>query len=83
MNIKNILNFMLVKYNTNGKVDNEILKQIEDVMMEIESAECMFNSVSDPKLIEAAIYRSDAAKKRYDYLISLAKKKYKEQVLEV
>ena len=33
MNIKNILNFMLVKYNTNGKVDNEILKQIEDVMM--------------------------------------------------
>ena len=52
-------------------------------MMEIESAECMFNSVSDPKLIEAAIYRSEAAKKRYDYLISLAKKKYKEQVLEV
>lgn len=83
MNIRNILRVMLVRYETNDKVDDEIVKQIEDVISEIESAECMFNSVNDPKLIEAAIYRGEAAKKKYDYLISLAKKKYKEEALEV
>lgn len=83
MNINNILKVMLVKYATNDKVDDEIVKQIEDVILEIESAECMFNAVNDPKLIEAAIYRGEAAKKKYDYLISLAKKKYREEALEV
>lgn len=38
-------------------------------------AQCMFNYVSDPKLIEAAIYREDAAKKKFEYLLSLAKEK--------
>ena len=35
----------------------------------------MFNYVNDPKLIEAAIYREDAAKKKFEYLLSLAKEK--------
>lgn len=83
MNIKNVLNFMLVKYETDDKVDDQILKQIEEVILEIKAAECMFNTVNDPKLIEAAIYRGEAAKRKYDYLLSLAKKKYKEEMVEL
>ena len=30
-------------------------------------------NVNDSKLIEAAIYRQEAAKKRFDYLLSVAK----------
>ena len=41
--------------------------------MEMEAAEAMFNNVNDSKLIEAAIYRQEAAKKRFDYLLSIAK----------
>ena len=36
----------------------------------------MFNSVNDPKLIEAAIYREEAAKKKVDYILSVAKEQY-------
>ena len=38
-------------------------------------AQCMFNYVTDTKLIEAAIYTEDAAKKKFEYLLSLAKEK--------
>ena len=42
----------------------------------MEAAESMFNSVNDPKLIEAAIYREEAAKRKFDYLLSVAKEQY-------
>lgn len=73
MNIKNILSFILVKYNNDNKVSDNIIKDIQETIIEIEVAESMFNSVSDSKLIEAAIYREEAAKKKFDYLLSVAK----------
>ena len=51
-------------------------------MLEIEAAQSMFDYVSDPKLIEAAIYREDAAKKKFEYLISLAKEKRLSKTIE-
>ena len=56
------------KYKANTTVHRETIE-------EMQIAQCMFNYVSDPKLIEAAIYREDAAKKKFEYLLSLAKEK--------
>lgn len=89
MNIKNILSFILVKYNNDNKVSDNIIKDIQETIIEIEVAESMFNSVSDSKLIEAAIYREEAAKKKFDYLLSVAKeqnsknKVYIEEKMEI
>ena len=41
----------------------------------MEVARALFNSVSDPKLIELAIHEEDVARARFDYLISIAKSK--------
>jgi len=41
----------------------------------MEVARALFNSVSDPKLIELAIHEEDVARTRYDYLINMAKKR--------
>lgn len=89
MNIKNILSFILVKYNNDNKVSDKIIKEIQEAIIEIEVAESMFNSVDDPKLIEAAIYREEAAKKKFDYLLSVAKEQnskkriYNEEEMEI
>lgn len=73
MNIKNVLSFILVKYNNDNKVSEKIIREVQESIREMEAAESMFNSVDDPKLIEAAIYREEAAKKKFDYLLSVAK----------
>ncbi|MBD7915549.1 DUF2508 family protein [Clostridium sp. Sa3CUN1] len=53
--------------------DITLLNNITDTIKEMEVAGALFNYVSDPKLIELAIHAEDAAKTRYDYLISIAK----------
>lgn len=53
--------------------DIAILKNIEETIKEMEVARALFNSVSDPKLVELAIHEEDVARTRYDYLISMAK----------
>lgn len=78
MSIKNLFNFFLFKSNSNKKEQNKIVDEIKETILEMEVAESMFNTVNDPKLIDAAIYRDKAAKKRFDYLISIAKKEYSE-----
>ncbi|MCQ2969153.1 MAG: YaaL family protein [Clostridium sp.] len=75
MNKGKILNFILARYEYEDTLDDNLLECIRQTIEEIEVAECMFNYASDPKLIEAAIYREDAAKKRFEYLLSLAKEK--------
>lgn len=75
MNKKAILDFILLKYEDDDKISKEIIEDIKKTVMEIEIAQAMFNSVSDPKLVEAAIYREEAAKRKFEYLISIAKEK--------
>ena len=76
MNIKNVLSLILVKYNNDDRISDKVLEEIQESIREMEAAESMFNSVDDPKLIEAAIYREEAAKKKFDYLLSVAKEQY-------
>ena len=76
MNIKNVLSLILVKYSNDNTMSNKVLEEIQDSIIEMEAAESMFNSVNDPKLIEAAIYREEAAKRKFDYLLSVAKEQY-------
>lgn len=75
MNKKAILDFILLKYEDDDKISKEIIEDIKKTVMEIEIAQAMFNSVSDPKLVEVAIYREEAAKRKFEYLISIAKEK--------
>lgn len=55
--------------------DLDLLDAIKETIMELEVASSMFNTVSDPQLIDMAIYAEDLAKARYDYLINIAKKR--------
>lgn len=75
MNKGKILNFILKKYENESTFDDELLRCIREAIEEMEIAQCMFNYVSDPKLVEAAIYREEAAKKKFEYLLSIAKEK--------
>ena len=51
--------------------DLELLSAIKDAITEMEVARSLFNSVSDPQLIELAIHAEDVAKTRYNKLILL------------
>ena len=82
MNIKNVLSLILVKYNNDDRISEKVLEEIQESIREMEAAESMFNSVNDPKLIEAAIYREEAAKKKFDYLLSISKEQYSRQKIE-
>ena len=83
MNIKNILSLILAKYNNDTRINDKVLEEIQESIKEIEAAESMFNNVEDTKLIEAAIYREEAAKKKFDYLLSVAKEQYSRQKTEL
>ena len=82
MNIKNVLSLILVKYNNDDRISEKVIEEIQESIREMEAAESMFNSVNDPKLIEAAIYREEAAKNKYYYLLSIAKEQYSRQKIE-
>lgn len=56
-------------------VNQQIIEQIREAKSEMEAARNLFNSVNDSKLIEIAIYSEDIAKKKFDYLLSIAKKR--------
>ncbi|NLL30766.1 MAG: DUF2508 family protein [Clostridiales bacterium] len=56
--------------------DIELLNSINEAIVELEVARTLFNSVSDPQLIELAINSENAARNRFDYLLSIAKKKH-------
>ena len=53
--------------------DLALLNNIKETISEMEVARALFDYVSDPKLVELAIYAEDTARTRYDYLLSVAK----------
>ncbi len=52
----------------------KLLNSIEKAREDLEVAREYFNSVDDPRLIDYAIYREEAAKARYMFLLNEAKK---------
>ena len=56
------------------RIDNELLREIERVKLQMENAYTNFQCAMDPDLIDCYIYESNAAWKRYRFLLRLAKK---------
>jgi hypothetical protein len=53
--------------------DQQILENIRMAHEEWRNAEKYFENVTDPDLIDHAIYRIEAARTRYTYLLKLAR----------
>ena len=83
MNIKNVLDLILMHYREDDSIDHKILIEMNEAVIELEAAESMFNFVNDPNLIDAAIYREEAAKKKVDYILSIAKQRYSNEENEI
>lgn len=52
-----------------------IIKEINKAKTDVRTAENFFQFVSDPELVDVAIYNLEAKKSRYRYLIKIAKEK--------
>ena len=52
---------------------NEFLQLIQEARDEWYQAQNYFENVSEPDLVDYAIYKAEAAKKRYMYLLKLAR----------
>lgn len=77
---KNIILELLIRNTDKNKRDYSeediaLLNSIKETISEMKVARALFESVSDPKLVELAIYAEDVAKTRYDYLLSVAKRR--------
>lgn len=72
MNKKNILGYLLNNTDS-SQFYEKLLEDMEEAKKEIDAARSMFDNVSDETLIEVAIYSENVARKRYDYLLSIAR----------
>ena len=72
-----ILKLILGKSERENKIkeEDEFIRDIRGTIAEIEVAESIFNNVSDENLIESAILKQEAAKKKFNYLLKIAKEK--------
>lgn len=57
------------------KDKEKIIKEIKRAQLDVETAEHFFQVVTDPELIDVAIYELEAKKSKYQYLIRIAKEK--------
>lgn len=53
----------------------KIIKDIDRAYLDVLTAESFFQVVSEPELVDVAIYDLEAKKSRYAYLLRLAKEK--------
>ncbi|MDF2677267.1 MAG: hypothetical protein K0Q97_1585 [Bacillota bacterium] len=75
-NIKKFLNKLKTEVIETKEVEkpmNNIYINLETARKEWEDAKNIFENVSDPDLIDYAIYNVDAAQKKYSYLIKQIK----------
>ena len=67
---------MRTKRNIEKELEKEhIIKEIKKAKTDVRTAENFFQFVSDPELVDVAIYNLEAKKSRYRYLIKIAKEK--------
>lgn len=52
----------------------ELISEVKKTMKELKDAEIYFQSVTDPDLVDHAIYKLESLRKKYIYLIKKAKK---------
>lgn len=65
---------LLIRKSKYTSEQKKLLNSIEKAREDLEIAREYFNSVDDPRLIDYAIYREEAAKARYMFLLNEAKK---------
>jgi hypothetical protein len=74
MNKKNIVDNLTTSISYSSQAE-DIIKAIDEAMEEWENARAYFEIVSEPKLVDYAIYLQAAAQSRYTYLIGEAREK--------
>lgn len=57
------------------KEKQKLINEINKAQLDVKTAECFFDFVSEPQLVDVAIYELEAKKSRYRYLITVAKEK--------
>lgn len=57
----------------NAEFRTKFFEEIDRVLIEMKTAQKMFDEVEDENLIEMAIYLENIAKKRYAFLLAFAK----------
>lgn len=57
------------------KDKQKLIKEIRRAQIDVETAEHFFQFVSDPELVDVAIYELEAKKSKYRYLLRMAKEK--------
>ena len=72
MNKNKIIEYFMGMKQKNSE-EQKLLMQIQEAKLELDSARYLFDSVQDSKLIELAIYSEEVAKRRYEYLLTLAR----------
>lgn len=65
--LKNILNNF--KINKDSNVKNDLYINLENAKKEWEEAKNIFENVSEPDLVDYAIYNVEAAERKYVYLL--------------
>jgi hypothetical protein len=55
--------------------NEEFIRIISMARQEMHDAQCFFDNVTEPELVDHAIYKMEAAKSKYVYLLKLAKDK--------
>lgn len=74
MNKKSIVKHLMDKTDITN-IYEKLMRDMEIAKMEINVARSMFNNVNDDDLIEVAIYSENVARKRYDYLLAIARER--------
>ena len=72
LSLKSIIDGFRIQKNANGKSDLYI--NLEKAKKEWEEAKNIFENVSEPDLVDYAIYNVEAAEKKYVYLLRQIKK---------
>ncbi|WP_427337671.1 YaaL family protein [Caloranaerobacter sp. DY30410] len=75
LNVNNLLINMKDKLIHHKSNEEEFFKTLKEAHFEWKEAENYFQNVTDPDLIDFAIYNMEAAKTKYIYLLKEARKK--------
>ncbi len=75
--INEMIGYLLnnLKHPKENDETEDLLKMISIAKQELLDAQCYFDSVDVPELVDHAIYKIEAANSQYVYLLKLAKNK--------
>ena len=72
--VLNLLNSLKIKFSPiQDSEEDELLKMLREAHSQWKSAELYFQTVTEPDLIDYAIYEMEAAKTKYIYLLKQAR----------